>query len=64
MDYYLTDSDTDFLRKLGFDADVIMLPGHTAGSMGIVADNVIYAGDACSSVRGEYKKVYFGTEGL
>ena len=62
VDYYLTDRDTDFLRKLGFDAEIVMLPGHTAGCMGILANDVLYAGDACSSVRAQYRTIYLAAD--
>lgn len=62
LDYLLTDDDTDFLRKLGFDADVVMLPGHTKGSMGILQGRVLYAGDACSAVNGDYYTAFFGED--
>lgn len=54
IDYLIDDNDSDFLRKLGFDADIIMLPGHTDGSIGILQDDILYAGDACSAVKGVY----------
>lgn len=60
VDYFLKDEDTDFLRTLGFDADIVMLPGHTAGSMGIVQGRVLYAGDAISAKRGDYFTAMFG----
>ncbi|MDO4939023.1 MAG: MBL fold metallo-hydrolase [Lachnospiraceae bacterium] len=62
-DYLLTDNDTGFLRKLGFDADIIMLPGHTPGSIGISTGNTLYAGDACSSIRGgQFATVFLGVD--
>lgn len=62
VDYYISDRDTDFLKKLGFDAEIIMLPGHTYGSMGVLSDNVLYAGDACSGVGAHYRTVYLGMD--
>lgn len=62
VDYALTDSDGDFLRKLGFDADIVMLPGHTAGSMGIISGRVLYSGDAVSAKRGDYYTAIFGEQ--
>jgi len=49
IDHFITDNDTDYLRKIGFDADIVMLPGHTEGSMGILQGRVIYCGDAVSA---------------
>jgi len=60
IDYYITDKDTDFLRKNGFDADVVMLPGHTEGSMGIMQGRVMYCGDAVSAKGGDYYTAMFG----
>lgn len=60
VDAFLTDTDTDFLRGLGFDADVVMLPGHTEGSMGILQGRALYAGDAVSAVNGDYFTARFG----
>lgn len=54
IDVFLTDDDTDYLRNIGFDADVVMLPGHTAGSMGVLQGKVLYAGDAVSAIGGDY----------
>jgi len=28
IDHFITDQETDYLRKIGFDADIVMLPGH------------------------------------
>lgn len=58
----LEDGDVDYLKKLGFDAQVVMLPGHTSGSMGIKQDRVLYCGDACSAVRGDYKTAIIGSD--
>ena len=32
----------DDLRQLGFDAELVMLPGHTLGSVGVLDGNVLY----------------------
>lgn len=53
-DYILKDGDTDFLKALGFDAEVVMLPGHTEGSMGILQNKVLYCGDAIAAKKGKY----------
>ena len=62
VDYFLNDSDTGFLRELGFDADVVMLPGHTKGSMGIMQGKVIYAGDAVAAKSGDYYTMNIGEQ--
>lgn len=62
VDYAVSDSDTDLLRKLGFDADIVTLPGHTKGSMGILQYRTLYIGDACSAVNGDYFRPFFGTD--
>lgn len=49
-DVYLQDNDCDVLRKLGFDADIVPLPGHTYGSLGILSDSVLYCGDAFTAL--------------
>lgn len=61
-DILLTDEDTDILRTLGFDADVVMLPGHTPGSVGIHEKRVLYCGDACAARDGEYYTALFGSD--
>ena len=60
IDHLLSNDDTDFLRQRGFDADVVMLPGHTEGSMGILQGRVIYCGDACAAKGGDYYTALFG----
>ncbi len=60
VDYFITDNDTDYLRKIGFDADVVMLPGHTEGSIGIMQGRVMYCGDAVSAKGGDYFTAMFG----
>ena len=60
VDIFLTDEDTGYLRTLGFDADIVMLHGHTAGSMGILKGRVLYAGDALSAKRGDYYTAFIG----
>jgi len=62
IDHCLSNSDTDFLRQRGFDADVVMLRGHTYGSMGIVQGRVLYCGDACAAKRGDYYTALFGED--
>ena len=46
----LTGSDPGLLRGLGFDAQIIPLPGHTYGSLGILAGGVLYCGDAFTMI--------------
>lgn len=62
VDHYISNEDTGFLRSLGFDADIVMLPGHTKGSMGILQGKVLYCGDACSAKNGQYFTAMFGEE--
>ena len=62
VDYYIGNEDTGFLRTLGFDADIVMLPGHTSGSVGVMQGKVLYCGDACSAKNGQYFTAMFGDE--
>ena len=50
-DLLLTD-DRDALRRLGLDADLIPLAGHTLGSVGVLAGGVLYCGDAFTALSG------------
>lgn len=54
IDYLIDDHDEDFLNKLGFDEKIVMLPGHTMGSIGVFDGKILYAGDACSAKGGDY----------
>ena len=49
----LLGEDREFLRGLGYDADVIPLPGHTYGSVGLLAGEVLYCGDAFTAIWGK-----------
>ena len=49
-DIYFDGKDRSLLRKLGFDADIIQLPGHTYGSVGVYSKNVLYCGDAFTAL--------------
>ena len=49
-DILLNSHNTGVLRELGFDADVIMLPGHTLGSVGVLSEDVLYCGDAFTAM--------------
>lgn len=49
-DILLNSRNTGILRELGFDADVVMLPGHTLGSVGVLSDGVLYCGDAFTAM--------------
>ncbi len=62
VDHYISNDDTAFLRRLGFDADIVMLPGHTSGSMGVMQGKVLYRGDACAAKNGQYFTALFGEE--
>ena len=57
---YITGKDTDFFKKLGFNAEIVMLPGHTNGSMGIMHNNVLYCGDAFTMMFNKPEAVFFG----
>ena len=52
-DILLNSRNTGILRELGFDADVIMLPGHTLGSVGVLSDGILYCGDAFTALWGK-----------
>lgn len=62
VDYPVRDGDTLLLRRLGFDADIVFLPGHTPGSVGVLQGDVLYCGDACSAIGGKYFTALFGTD--
>ncbi len=47
---YLSDDDPDALCRLGFDAQIVPLPGHTYGSLGILSNGVLYCGDAFTMI--------------
>ena len=49
----LLDDRSDILRSLGFDADVVALPGHTLGSVGILEGSVLYCGDTFTAIWGK-----------
>lgn len=44
------DDCTDILRKLGFDAEVFALPGHTLGSVGVLHGGILYCGDTFTAL--------------
>lgn len=62
VDRFVTDADTGLLREMGFDADIVMLHGHTLGSMGILQGRVLYAGDSLSAKNGDYYTAMFGED--
>ena len=62
VDVLITDDDADYLRKIGFDAEIVMFPGHTDGSMGIKQGRVVYCGDACAAKGGDYYTSLFGSD--
>ena len=45
-DIIIDGDDHDTPRRYGYDFDIIELPGHTLGSMGILQGDVLYCGDA------------------
>ncbi len=52
-DIIVSEDDTDSLRTLGFDADIIHLAGHTLGSLGVLSSDVLYCGDAFTAIWGK-----------
>ena len=61
IDFLITDNDADFLRPLGFDADIVMLPGHTEGSVGIKYGRIFFCGDACAAKGGDFYTTMHGS---
>lgn len=51
-DYDILESDRDLLRTLGYDAEIVPLPGHTLGSVGVISGDVLYCGDAFTMLHG------------
>ena len=51
-DIYIIDSDADLLKQLGYDAEIVPLPGHTRGSVGVLSGDVLYCGDAFTMLNG------------
>ena len=49
-DICIGDADGGLLRTLGFDAEIIPLPGHTYGSLGILSRGILYCGDAFTAL--------------
>ena len=49
-DYYFGSSERGLLRELGFAADIVPLPGHTFGSVGVMSGGVLYCGDAFTAL--------------
>ena len=49
-DIVIKSGDTNLLRRLGFDADLVFLPGHTAGMTGILSGDTLYCGDAFTAL--------------
>lgn len=49
-DIVIKRGDTKLLRRLGFDADLVFLPGHTAGMTGILSGDTLYCGDAFTAL--------------
>lgn len=52
-DIWFSDSDSELLKKYGFDAEIIRLSGHTYGSSAILHKNVLYCGDAFTALFGK-----------
>lgn len=49
-DIIIRKEGTSLLRKLGFDAQTVFLPGHTAGMTAILSGDVLYCGDAFTAL--------------
>ncbi|MBP3271594.1 MAG: MBL fold metallo-hydrolase [Ruminococcus sp.] len=49
-DHIITADSANALREYGFDADIITLPGHTLGSVGVFSEGVLYCGDAFTAM--------------
>ncbi len=49
-DIYFDAKDRSLLKKLGYDADIVPLPGHTYGSVGVYSKGVLYCGDAFTGI--------------
>ncbi len=49
-DIYFGKQDKRLMRELGFDADIVLLPGHTYGSVGVFSKGVLYCGDAFTAL--------------
>ncbi len=52
-DILFGDADGGLLKQLGFDAEIVPLPGHTRGSSGILCGDVLYCGDAFTAFFGK-----------
>ena len=52
-DIILKPEDSAYLQTCGFDAEIIPLPGHTLGSLGILSGGVLYCGDAFTMLFGK-----------
>lgn len=51
-DIWIHDDQPELLKTLGFDAELIPLPGHTLGSVGVLSGDVLYCGDAFTMLNG------------
>ncbi len=49
-DIVIDHGGTDFPEKLGFDAKLVFLPGHTKGMTGILSGDTLYCGDAFTAL--------------
>jgi len=52
-DVIINGDDSETPRKYGYDFDIVELPGHTLGSMGILKGDALYCGDAYVIFNGE-----------
>ena len=52
----------EVLKRYGYDGEIVFLPGHTLGSMGIKTDEVLYCGDAYAVINGQPMLPPHGTD--
>lgn len=52
-DILVGSGDRHILGELGFDGEIVPLPGHTLGSVGVLSDGVLYCGDAFTAMWGK-----------
>ena len=52
-DVIISGDDSETPHKYGYDFDIVELPGHTLGSMGILKGDTLYCGDAFVILNGE-----------
>ena len=50
MDIPIKAEGSKLLKRLGFDACFVFLPGHTAGMTGLICGDTLYCGDAFTAL--------------